>query len=74
MAVRRTPRRAAPGPQRVRFMELMSIGMNYARHMPSDARIHSAILDAGRITPNMVQARAKVRYLIRATDLPGSKS
>jgi aminobenzoyl-glutamate utilization protein B len=32
--------------------------------------VHSAILDAGGIAPNVVQARAKVRYLIRAADLP----
>ncbi len=47
--------------------ELMNIGVNYLReHMPSDARIHYAYLDAGGIAPNVVQARAKVRYLIRA--------
>ena len=52
-------------------VELMSVGVNYMReHMPSDARIHYAILDAGGIAPNVVQARAKVRYLIRARDLP----
>lgn len=52
-------------------VELMSVGVNYMReHMPSDARIHSAILDAGGIAPNVVQARAVVRYLIRARDLP----
>ncbi len=52
-------------------VELMSVGVNYMReHMPSDARIHAAILDAGGIAPNVVQARAKVRYLIRARDLP----
>jgi aminobenzoyl-glutamate utilization protein B len=39
-------------------------------HMPSDARVHYALLDAGGIAPNVVQARAKVRYLIRASDLP----
>jgi aminobenzoyl-glutamate utilization protein B len=38
--------------------------------MPSDARIHYALLDAGGIAPNVVQARAKVRYLIRARVLP----
>jgi aminobenzoyl-glutamate utilization protein B len=38
-------------------------------HMPSDARVHYAILDAGGIAPNVVQAKAKVRYLIRARDL-----
>ncbi|MGH7209888.1 MAG: peptidase dimerization domain-containing protein, partial [Acetobacteraceae bacterium] len=52
-------------------VELMSVGVNYMReHMPSDARVHAAILDAGGIAPNVVQARAKVRYLIRARDLP----
>jgi aminobenzoyl-glutamate utilization protein B len=38
--------------------------------MPSDARIHYALLDAGGIAPNVVQAFAKVRYLIRARNLP----
>ena len=49
----------------------MNVGVNYMReHMPSDARIHYALLDAGGIAPNVVQARAKVRYLIRARELP----
>ena len=52
-------------------VELMNVGVNYMReHMPSDARVHYALLDAGGIAPNVVQARAKVRYLIRAGDLP----
>ena len=52
-------------------VELMSVGVNYMReHMPSDARVHSAILDAGGIAPNVVQAFAKVRYLVRARNLP----
>jgi aminobenzoyl-glutamate utilization protein B len=52
-------------------VELMNVGVNYMReHMPSDARIHYALLDAGGIAPNVVQAKAKVRYLIRARDLP----
>ena len=53
-------------------LELMSVGVNYMReHMPSDARVHSAILDTGGIAPNVVQAHARVRYSIRAIDLPG---
>src|SRR5262252_4953670 len=53
-------------------VELMNVGVNYMReHMPSDARIHYALLDAGGIAPNVVQARAKVRYLIRSRDLAG---
>jgi aminobenzoyl-glutamate utilization protein B len=51
-------------------VELMNVGVNYMReHMPSDARIHYAYLDAGGIAPNVVQARAKVRYLIRAASV-----
>ena len=54
-------------------VELMSVGVNYMReHMPSDARVHSAILDAGGVAPNVVQAFAKVRYLIRARDPAGT--
>ncbi len=53
-------------------VELMNVGVNYMReHMPSDARIHYAYLDAGGIAPNVVQASAKVRYAIRARDLAG---
>lgn len=53
-------------------VELMSVGVNYMReHMPSDARVHYAILDTGGIAPNVVQAHARVRYSIRASDLPG---
>lgn len=51
-------------------VELMNVGVNYMReHMPSDARIHYALLDAGGIAPNVVQAHARVRYSIRAMDL-----
>ena len=53
-------------------VELMNVGVNYMReHMPSDARIHYAILDAGGVAPNVVQAQAKVRYAVRARDLAG---
>jgi aminobenzoyl-glutamate utilization protein B len=51
-------------------VELMNVGVNYMReHMPSDARIHYAYIDAGGVAPNVVQAQATVRYLIRAADL-----
>jgi aminobenzoyl-glutamate utilization protein B len=51
-------------------VELMNVGVNYMReHMPSSARVHYAYLDAGGIAPNVVQAHAKIRYLIRADDL-----
>jgi len=52
-------------------VELMNVGVNYMReHMPSDARVHYALLDTGGIAPNVVQAHARVRYSIRARDLP----
>ncbi len=48
-------------------VELMNVGINYMReHMPSDARVHYAYLDAGGEAPNVVQAKATVRQLVRA--------
>jgi aminobenzoyl-glutamate utilization protein B len=53
-------------------VELMNVGVNYLReHVPTDSRIHYALIDAGGIAPNVVQANATVRYLIRSPDLPG---
>ena len=53
-------------------VELMNVGVNYMReHMPSDARIHYALLDAGGVAANVVQGFAKVRYAVRARDLVG---
>src|SRR3978361_235534 len=48
---------AAASPHLVRSaldaVELMSVGVNYMReHMPDDARVHSAILDASGVAPN----------------------
>ncbi|MGR6432140.1 M20 family metallopeptidase [Rhizobium sp. PAMB 3174] len=52
--------------------EIMSVGVNYLReHIPSDSRIHYAYLDVGGTAPNVVQARAKVRYSIRSLTLSG---
>jgi len=55
-------------------VELMSVGVNYMReHMPSDARVHYAVLDTGGIAPNVVQSHARVRYSIRAGELNGMR-
>lgn len=52
-------------------VELMNVGVNYLReHMPSTARIHYAITDTGGHAPNVVQAKAAVRYLVRSRTLP----
>ncbi|MBD0415077.1 amidohydrolase [Tianweitania sp. Rool2] len=51
-------------------LELMNIGTNFLReHMPSDARIHYAITDAGGSAPAVVQAQAEALYMIRAPEL-----
>ena len=51
-------------------VELMNVGVNYMReHMPDEARIHYATLNAGGIAPNVVQSVARVRYTIRAPQL-----
>lgn len=53
-------------------VELMNVGVNYLReHMHQECRIHYALLDAGGISPNVVQAHAKVRYVVRAPELAG---
>ena len=52
-------------------VELMNVGVNYMReHMPDKARIHYAIIDGGGISPNVVQAKAKVRYVVRDETTP----
>ncbi len=48
-------------------LEMMNIGVQFLReHMPSTARIHYSIIDAGGISPNVVQPHAEALYLIRA--------
>lgn len=53
-------------------VELMNVGANFLReHMETTCRIHYAITDTGGDAPNVVQAHAKVKYIIRA--LTGEK-
>lgn len=48
-------------------VELMNTGVQYLReHIPDSDRIHYAITDAGGVSPNVVQAKAKVLYMIRS--------
>ena len=55
-------------------VELMNVGANYLReHVPADCRIHYAIIDAGGIAPNVVQAKATVRYAVRSRDVAGMR-
>lgn len=65
------PAHAGVSPERGRSaldaVELMNVGVNFLReHMPSTARVHYAITDAGGESPNVVQARAEAYYLVRA--------
>ena len=51
-------------------VELMNVGVNYLReHIPHSAKIHYAYLDSGGEAANVVQEKATVRHLIRATNL-----
>ena len=48
-------------------VELMNIGVQFLReHMSDKARIHYAITDAGGCSPNVVQSRASVLYMVRS--------
>ena len=62
---------AAGSPDRGRSaldaVELMNIGVQFLReHMSDKARIHYAITDAGGRSPNVVQPRATVLYMVRS--------
>lgn len=48
-------------------VELMNIGVQFLReHMSDQARVHYAITDAGGCSPNVVQPRASVLYMVRS--------
>lgn len=69
---------AAASPQRGRSaldaVELMNMGVQFLReHIPDSDRVHYAITDAGGVSPNVVQPKAKVLYLIRSQSLDGVK-
>jgi len=54
-------------------VELMNTGVQYLReHMPSTARVHYAITDAGGPSPNVVQPHARVLYMVRDADVQGA--
>ena len=62
---------AASAPDRGRSaldaVELMNIGVQFLReHMEDCCRVHYAILDAGGVSPNVVQPEASVLYMVRA--------
>lgn len=54
-------------------VELMNVGVQFLReHMTDDCRIHYAITDTGGVSPNVVQAKASVLYMVRANKVVDS--
>ncbi len=54
-------------------VELMNVGVQFLReHTTDDCRVHYAILDAGGVSPNVVQAHASVLYMVRANKVKDS--
>lgn len=48
-------------------VELMNVGVQFLReHVPTSVRIHYAITNTGGSSPNVVQPKAAVQYMIRA--------
>jgi len=69
------PAHAAGDPEHGRSaldaVELMNVGVQFLReHMKDEARIHYAIIDGGGVSPNVVQPRAGVLYMVRSRDVP----
>jgi aminobenzoyl-glutamate utilization protein B len=55
--------------------ELMNIGVNFLReHMPTDCRVHYAFIDAGGPSANVVQASARLYYVVRAPNVPAMRA
>ena len=51
----------------------MNVGVQFLReHMTDACRIHDAITDAGGISPNVVQSKASVLYMVRANKVADS--
>jgi len=51
----------------------MNVGVQFLReHMTDDCRVHYSIIDAGGVSPNVVQARASVLYMVRANKVVDS--
>ncbi len=54
-------------------VELMNVGVQFLReHMTPDCRIHYAITDTGGVSPNVVQAKSSVLYMVRANRVADS--
>jgi len=55
--------------------ELMNIGVQFLReHMPKSCCLHYSFLDAGGVSPNVVQPTATVLYMIRGENVRSAKA
>lgn len=55
-------------------VELMNLGVQFLReHIPRTDCLHYAVTDAGGISPNVVQARARVLYMLRSDTVPHTR-
>ena len=55
--------------------ELMNIGVQFLReHMPRECCLHYSFLDAGGISPNVVQPTAKLLYMVRGENVRQAKA
>jgi len=56
-------------------VELMNIGVQFLReHMPRTDCLHYAITNSGGISPNVVQPKATVLYMVRSNNVPNTKA
>ena len=54
--------------------ELMNVGVQFLReHMPKKCSLHYSFLDAGGISPNVVQPTAKMMYMVRGENVTEAK-
>ena len=55
--------------------ELMNVGVQFLReHMPSKSSVHYSFLDAGGVSPNVVQPTATLDYMIRGENVTKAKA
>lgn len=55
--------------------ELMNIGVQFLReHMPKTCCLHYSFLDAGGVSPNVVQPTATVLYMVRGNSVRSAKA
>lgn len=55
--------------------ELMNVGVQFLReHMPRTCSLHYSFLDAGGVSPNVVQPKATVDYMVRGKNVREAKA